>query len=94
MFEPQVICPQRQALLERLLTHQEGTHFASVDASLRGTKARQNLALVYQDMGRHEDAKDNGSWFVKALIVTCLYDLVEVLTLTASGSRRRLIRRV
>ncbi len=36
------------AVLERLLALPAAEHFASVDAGLRGPKARHNLAVVYQ----------------------------------------------
>jgi GT2 family glycosyltransferase/predicted Zn-dependent protease len=43
--------------LERLLESREGPHFASVDAGLQGTKARHNLAVVYLEQGRPEEAE-------------------------------------
>jgi GT2 family glycosyltransferase/tetratricopeptide (TPR) repeat protein len=46
-----------QARLEQLLESREGDHFASVDPGLRGYKARHNLALLYQDQGRLEQAR-------------------------------------
>jgi GT2 family glycosyltransferase/tetratricopeptide (TPR) repeat protein len=49
-----------EACLLRLLAAREGGHFASVDAGLRGYKARHNLAVVYHQQGRHAAAK--GQW--------------------------------
>ena len=46
-----------EACLLRLLQSREGDHFASVDPGLRGYKARHNLAVLYQDQGRLEEAK-------------------------------------
>lgn len=43
----------RQALESR-----EQTYFASIDPGIRGFKARQNLALVYQDLGELEQAAE------------------------------------
>jgi tetratricopeptide (TPR) repeat protein len=45
------------AALERLLESRPGEHFASVDAGLRGPKARHNLAVVYQQQGRAAEAE-------------------------------------
>jgi tetratricopeptide (TPR) repeat protein len=42
--------------LKRLLEHREGDHFASVDTGIRGYKARHNLAVLYMDMERLDDA--------------------------------------
>ena len=39
------------AAFERLLTTTEGDHFASVDAALRGEKARRMLETISMDMG-------------------------------------------
>jgi hypothetical protein len=43
--------------LEKLLTTRESGHFASVDVGLRGFKARHNLAVIYREMGRMQDAE-------------------------------------
>jgi GT2 family glycosyltransferase len=40
----------------RLLQTREAAHFASVDAGLRGYKARHNLAVLYHEQGRHAEA--------------------------------------
>jgi GT2 family glycosyltransferase/tetratricopeptide (TPR) repeat protein len=45
------------AALERLLASPPAEHFASVDAGLRGPKARHNLAVVYQQQGRSAEAE-------------------------------------
>jgi len=42
--------------LEQLLQTKETDHFASVDVGLRSFKARHNLAVIYRDMGRMNDA--------------------------------------
>ena len=39
------------------LLERPGPHFASVDAGLRGYKARHNLAVVYHQQGRAHDAE-------------------------------------
>ena len=44
------------AAWRRLIDGREGDHFASVDASLRGVKARHNLAVTYTRLGRPQDA--------------------------------------
>jgi GT2 family glycosyltransferase/tetratricopeptide (TPR) repeat protein len=49
-----------EACLRRLLQARPGAHFASVDAGLRGYKARHNLAVLCQDQGRPEEAE--GHW--------------------------------
>src|SRR5439155_20991085 len=41
----------------RLLTTREESHFASIDAGLRSHKARQNLAALLQEEGRHAEAE-------------------------------------
>jgi GT2 family glycosyltransferase/Tfp pilus assembly protein PilF len=46
-----------EACLLRLLQTPPEEHFASVDAGLRGYKARHNLALVYREQGRNAEAK-------------------------------------
>jgi tetratricopeptide (TPR) repeat protein len=46
-----------EASLRRVLELPEGDHFASVDAGVRSYKARQNLGVVYRDLGRHADAE-------------------------------------
>jgi tetratricopeptide (TPR) repeat protein len=43
--------------LEQLLTRQPEAHFASVDAGLRGYKARHNLAVLYRQQGRPVEAE-------------------------------------
>jgi tetratricopeptide (TPR) repeat protein len=43
--------------LIRLLHSSDGAHFASVDAGLRGYKARHNLATIYQEQGRLAEAE-------------------------------------
>jgi len=44
--------------LERLLAEPEQEHFASVDADLRGTRARDLLGHVYLDMKQFDKAKE------------------------------------
>src|SRR5262249_12476368 len=44
------------ACWRQLVDGREGEHFASVDASLRGAKARHNLAVAYAQLGRPEEA--------------------------------------
>jgi tetratricopeptide (TPR) repeat protein len=46
-----------EACLLRLLEGREEAHFASVDAGLRGGKARHNLAVLYQEQGRLAEAE-------------------------------------
>jgi GT2 family glycosyltransferase/tetratricopeptide (TPR) repeat protein len=46
-----------EACLLRLLEGHDGPHFASVDAGLRGYKARHNLAVLYQEAGRTAEAE-------------------------------------
>src|SRR5262249_31792946 len=46
-----------EACLRRLLQTPPGAYFASVDAGLRGYKARHNLAVVYRDQGRLAEAE-------------------------------------
>jgi GT2 family glycosyltransferase/tetratricopeptide (TPR) repeat protein/SAM-dependent methyltransferase len=46
-----------EACLVRLLGAPEAEHFASLDAGLRGYKARHNLAVLYQEQGRHAEAE-------------------------------------
>jgi tetratricopeptide (TPR) repeat protein len=46
-----------EACLLRLLHGKEGSHFASVDAGLRGFKARHKLALLYERQGRCAEAE-------------------------------------
>jgi len=41
----------------RLLTAQEGAHFASLDTGLKGYKARHNLAVIYMEQGRLAEAE-------------------------------------
>jgi tetratricopeptide (TPR) repeat protein len=41
----------------RLLSGREPVHFASVDPSLRGSKTRHNLAVIYFEQGRHAEAE-------------------------------------
>lgn len=41
----------------RVLREPESRHFTSVDVGLAGHKARHNLALVYEDLGRSNDAE-------------------------------------
>ncbi len=48
--------PTAEVCLLRLLAGREGQHFASVDAGLRGHKARHNLAVLYHQQGRHGEA--------------------------------------
>ncbi len=45
------------AAWERLLTAKPAAHFASVDASMSGPKARNNLAVVYRQLGRDAEAE-------------------------------------
>jgi GT2 family glycosyltransferase/predicted Zn-dependent protease len=57
-----------EACLLRLLEGREGKHFASLDAGLRGHKARHkarhNLAVLYQGQGRRAEAE--AQWRVAA----------------------------
>jgi tetratricopeptide (TPR) repeat protein len=46
-----------EAALLRLLERREEAHFASLDTGLSGYKARHNLAVIYQDKGRHAEAE-------------------------------------
>ncbi len=46
-----------EANLLKLIAGREGAHFASVDAGLRGYKARHNLAVIYQEEGRLAEAE-------------------------------------
>ncbi len=48
---------EAEAALLRLLAGSEKPHFASVDIALRGYKARQNLAVLYQEEGRTTEAE-------------------------------------
>ncbi len=48
--------PGAAQALERLLSVREQQHFASVDEGIRGYKARHNLAVIYRDIGRLENA--------------------------------------
>src|SRR5262249_33712906 len=43
--------------LQQLLTSNPGAHFASVDAGLRGYKARQNLGVIYRQQGKLAEAE-------------------------------------
>jgi len=45
-----------ETCLLRLLSSREGDHFASIDPGLRGYKARHNLAVLYRDQGRVDEA--------------------------------------
>jgi tetratricopeptide (TPR) repeat protein len=49
--------PGSEACLLRLLEAREGEHFASIDAGLRGYKARHNLAVLYHEQGRAAEAE-------------------------------------
>src|SRR5262249_54988922 len=44
-----------EACLQRLIEGREADHFASVDAGLRGHKARHNLAVLYLEGGRYQE---------------------------------------
>jgi tetratricopeptide (TPR) repeat protein len=46
-----------EACLRQLLASKPVAHFASVDAGLRGYKARQNLGVVYREQGRLAEAE-------------------------------------
>jgi tetratricopeptide (TPR) repeat protein len=46
-----------EAAWQRLLATREAAHFASVDAGLRGPKARQNLAALFREEGRLAEAE-------------------------------------
>src|SRR5262249_1889935 len=46
-----------EACLLRLVEGRDGPHFASVDAGLRGPKARHNLAVLYHEQGRAAEAE-------------------------------------
>jgi predicted O-linked N-acetylglucosamine transferase (SPINDLY family)/GT2 family glycosyltransferase len=47
-----------ESCLLALLCTEPGQHFASTDAGLRGYKARHNLAVLYRQGGRHEEAEE------------------------------------
>jgi tetratricopeptide (TPR) repeat protein len=47
-----------EACLVRLLSQREGAHFASIDAGIRGYKARFNLGTVYKEQGRPAEAEE------------------------------------
>ncbi len=47
-----------EACLVRLISTNEGPHFASVAEGLRGHKARHNLAVIYQDQHRLAEAEE------------------------------------
>jgi pentatricopeptide repeat protein len=49
--------PEAEATYLRVLTGSEERHFTSVDRELAGNKARHNLAIVYDDMGRFDEAE-------------------------------------
>jgi glycosyltransferase involved in cell wall biosynthesis/Flp pilus assembly protein TadD len=49
--------PGAEAALLKLFDARPAAHFASVDAGLRGYKARHNLAVVYLQQGRTENAE-------------------------------------
>jgi GT2 family glycosyltransferase/predicted Zn-dependent protease len=49
--------PGAEAALLKLLDAKPAAHFASVDAGLKGYKARHNLAVVYLQWGRAEEAE-------------------------------------
>src|SRR5581483_2587541 len=46
-----------EACLLRVLNSRQQEYFASVDAGLRGYKARYNLAVIYRDAGRLAEAE-------------------------------------
>jgi GT2 family glycosyltransferase/predicted O-methyltransferase YrrM/predicted Zn-dependent protease len=46
-----------EVCLRRLIDGSEGEHFASVDAGLRGHKARHNLAVLLLEQGRRAEAE-------------------------------------
>ena len=46
-----------RGVLLQVLDSKPGPHFASIDAGLRGYKARHNLAVVYHQQGRAGDAE-------------------------------------
>jgi GT2 family glycosyltransferase/tetratricopeptide (TPR) repeat protein len=48
---------EAEATYLQVLTGQEERHFTSVDRELAGNKARHNLAIVYDDMGRFDRAE-------------------------------------
>jgi GT2 family glycosyltransferase/tetratricopeptide (TPR) repeat protein/2-polyprenyl-3-methyl-5-hydroxy-6-metoxy-1,4-benzoquinol methylase len=50
--------PDAEQMYLAVLTGTEERHFTSIDRQLAGTKARHNLAIVYEDMGRFERAAD------------------------------------
>ena len=45
------------ACMQQLLESQPASHFASVDAGLRGYKARQNLGAIYCEQGKFREAE-------------------------------------
>jgi tetratricopeptide (TPR) repeat protein len=49
--------PGSEAAFLRLLSGQDPLHFASVETSLRGSKARHNLAVLYLEQGRVAEAE-------------------------------------
>src|SRR5262249_47732844 len=49
--------PGAEECFRRLLGLRPGPHFASVDAGLRGYKARHNLAVALWQQGRHDEAE-------------------------------------
>ena len=49
---------QAEAAYLKALASQEARHFSSVDPAIGGFKARHNLALVYDDMGQLEKARE------------------------------------
>jgi tetratricopeptide (TPR) repeat protein len=46
------------ATYRHLLEHREARHFTSLDRGITGFKARQNLAVVYTDLGESEKAEE------------------------------------
>ena len=66
LFQEALLCRElddragAEVCLLRLLATPEPAHFASIDAGLRGYKARHNLAVIYRELGR--DAEAESQW--------------------------------
>lgn len=58
--------PQAIEALHQLMRSQEEAHFASVDVGLKTFKALHNLAVIYRELGRTEEARE--AW-KKALVL-------------------------
>ncbi|QDT40357.1 SPBc2 prophage-derived glycosyltransferase SunS [Gimesia alba] len=51
----------------RVLNEQTDRHFTSIDVGLCGYKTRHNLAVVYDDMGKHEQAEEQWRLIIKEI---------------------------